>query len=121
MLKICLINLGMDTSYGMSPLPTGPPPPPPTSSPPPSHINDHVGNGASGNNPEVSTHSTTNQQPQRHSKQQPARVPLVNPVAPLNTREGHVSSHQPAAMPISNPIPGSSRSEFNFVCHFSIL
>ena len=98
----------MDNSYGMSSLPTGPPPPPPESSPPPSHINDHVGNNNNGNNTEVNNHSSSNQQ-QRHSKQQPTRVQLVNPVAPLNTREGHVSSHQTTSIPISNPIPGSSR------------
>ena len=92
----------------MASLPTGPPPPPPDSSPPPSHINDHVGNGASANS-EVNAHSSTNQQQQRHSKQQTTRVPLVNPVAPLNTREGHVVSHQSSSIPISNPIPGSSR------------
>ena len=97
----------MEGNYGLSSLPSGPPPPPPSSSPPSSHIGDHIGNGSSGNNPDPNQHSSSQQQ--RHAKPPQARVPLVNPVAPLNTREGHMTSHQPASMPLSNAISGSSR------------
>ena len=96
----------MDATYGMSSLPSGPPPPPPDSSPPSSIMNEHIGNGGGGNNSESNQHSSSSQQ--RHNKQQP-RVPLINPVAPLNTREGHASSHPSTSMPLSNPLPVSSR------------
>ena len=98
----------MEGNYGLSSLPSGPPPPPPSSSPPSSHIGEHIGNGSNGNNTDPIQHPTTSQQ-QRHAKPPQPRVPLVNPVAPLNTREGHMTSHQPASMPLSNAISGSSR------------
>ena len=98
----------MEGNYGLSSLPSGPPPPPPSSSPPSSHIGEHIGNGSNGNNTDPNQHSSSSQQ-QRHAKPPQPRVPLVNPVAPLNTREGHMTSHQPASMPLSSAISGSSR------------
>ena len=98
----------MEGNYGLSSLPSGPPPPPPSSSPPSSHIGEHIGNGSNGSNTDPIQHPTTSQQ-QRNAKPPQPRVPLVNPVAPLNTREGHMTSHQPVSMPLSNAISGSSR------------
>ena len=97
----------MEATYGMASLPSGPPPPPPDSSPPSSHMNDHIGNGAGGNPLESNQLSSSSQQ--RHNKQQQPRIPLVNPVAPLNSREGHATSHPSTSIPMSNPLPGSSR------------
>ena len=95
----------MDTNYGIASLPSGPPPPPPDSSPPSSQVGDHIGNGSS--NSETNQHSSSSQQ--RHAKQQQPRLPLVNPVAPLNSREGHVAPHPTTSIPLSNTISGQSR------------
>ena len=96
----------MDPGYGVSSLPSGPPPPPPSSSPPPSHINDHIPSG--GGSVESNQHASTSQS--HHPQQQQIRIPLVNPVAPLNTRESHVPSiHATSAIPLPSVAPGSSR------------
>ena len=101
--------IGMDSNYGIASLPSGPPPPPPDSSPPSSHISDHIASGAGGNNSETNQLSSA---PQQHNtKQQQIRIPLVNPVAPLNTREGHVTSHPSPSIPLPNVISGNSRYE----------